>query len=211
MATKATSKLLIASARCRAISKTSGLLLVRRRASATAPEAGRIRSPRQFPLHRRAVAGSLRPVTASIKHPPPCQVDVDGVEHRFPNETVLILHGLVLNGATPVGAAHAGTLRRLAPKVAPSIAGISRHPPPWTRRSRSRSRPCATERAARRSRHCPHLRRREPDCREAREMLPNRTHKAVAIKAKNVRTNDAANTPSSQDTQASHTGRAPDL
>src|SRR5271157_2012432 len=50
-------------------------------------------------------------VAAGVEHPRTCQVDVDGVEHRLPNEAMLILHGLVLGRATPVRGTHAGTLR----------------------------------------------------------------------------------------------------
>src|ERR1700733_8037835 len=66
-------------------------------------------------------------VAAGVEHPLPCQVDFDGVGHRFPNETVLILHGLVLNGATPVGGAHAGTLCRLDASVPPNAVSSSGH------------------------------------------------------------------------------------
>ncbi len=51
-------------------------------------------------------------VAAGVEDPAPGQVGPDGVEHGFPYETVLVLHGLVLCGATPVGATHASTLRR---------------------------------------------------------------------------------------------------
>ena len=51
-------------------------------------------------------------ITAGIEDPASLEVGVDGVEHRLPNEAVLVLHGLILGGATPIGGTHGGTLRR---------------------------------------------------------------------------------------------------
>src|ERR1700677_2245028 len=42
-------------------------------------------------------------VAASVEYPLSSELDVNGVEHRLPNETVLMLHGFVFDGATPVG------------------------------------------------------------------------------------------------------------
>ena len=51
-------------------------------------------------------------IAAGIERPLSRQVGVDGLEHRLPYEAVLVLHGLVLGGATPIGGSHMDTLRR---------------------------------------------------------------------------------------------------
>ena len=47
-------------------------------------------------------------VAPGIEHAAPSQVDFDRVEHRLPEEAVLVLHRLVVVGASPVRLAHGG-------------------------------------------------------------------------------------------------------
>jgi len=46
------------------------------------------------------------PVTAGIEDPPAADVDVDRLEHRPPDEPVLVLHRLVSGRVLPIGLAH---------------------------------------------------------------------------------------------------------
>ena len=45
-------------------------------------------------------------VAAGIKNPRSAQLNIDRIEHGLPDEPMLVLHGLVLDGATPVTGAH---------------------------------------------------------------------------------------------------------